>query len=64
MVEVEVYHEEKGGIYIGKAQASIGQIFGSRKKGVQRPIVSSDSKEKGKMLMKCEKLSEGKNKFI
>ena len=36
MLEIEVYHEASPPKLIGKAEASIGEIFGARQKGLKR----------------------------
>ena len=61
---IEVYHEASPPTLVGSVDVTIGEIFGSRSKGLVRDIFDSKDKIRGRMVIKCEKIEKGSNKMM
>lgn len=59
-----MYHEASPPKLIGTVTASIGEIFGARQKGLSREIMDTRNKSRGELIMKCEKVERGTNKYV
>lgn len=64
MLTIEVFHEASPPKLIGVVEASVGEIFGARKKGLAREIMDTRGKSRGTLMMKCEKVERGTNKYV
>lgn len=49
----EVYHESNPPLLVGTAEASVGEVFGSREKRCIKPLLDKQGKEAGKIIVRC-----------
>ena len=50
----EVFHEAKPPKLVGRAETSLGEIFGSPEHGLVRDL-EANGKKQGKIVIRCEK---------
>lgn len=54
----EVYHFDKPPKLVGKAEASVGEIFGSPNNGLKRPLLNRSNKVDGEIIVRFEKVAK------
>ena len=58
----EVFHEAKPPKLVGRLEATVGEIFGSPTNGLIRNLADEKNSDRGKLIIRCEKIEKGKRK--
>ena len=49
---------------MGRAECSVGEVFGSQTNGLKKPLINHKNKNTGEIVVRCEVVANVPNKFL